>query len=462
MYMISVASKNNYLKWIMTVGIVLTMYSVSYFYYLLPGSDSVYFRGMHEYFNETKSLDFSVPGKEYFQWPSIFILTNIATSISGLELANLEFIIYTLLGFLLATTLYIYASKVHRNGGFITVIVYFLAMRYYLNYQFVPFTMALVLLFLLFILDTKRKSPGVVLTMFVLFVTMTITHLFTPLFFVIYLLLRYIINRSKQYVQFFLLTLTTWIMFQITYAYISFDGSIWILINRSTEVSLLDLATANPVSVPIDAISQSISTAILVISILICVIGSIVMLIRRKIRGSDWAIFITAVGYFSLGIVIYVLGSRAIPLAFIPVSLGAAYIFESRFRKYLVSLVLILLILFSFIPLHSAFSKNDIMFQTKEAYMAENFFVENYNWADRSIVFANFRVVTYFASKLIDNPLLRWKYQTLNETDTIFYTIGLGLYLSQYNDTLVRILHEETSNLVYTNGFSMIITKVGP
>jgi len=101
MLMIAITFKNDYLKLIMTVGIVMTMYSLSYFYYMLPTSDSLYYRGLNEYFIKTNNLDFSQSGKSYFQWPSIFVLSNIATSVSGLELANFEFIIYAIIGFIL-------------------------------------------------------------------------------------------------------------------------------------------------------------------------------------------------------------------------------------------------------------------------------------------------------------------------------------------------------------------------
>lgn len=88
MFMIAATSKNAYLKWLMTVGIVMTLYSITYFYALVPTSDSNYYRGLNEYFQMTKNLDFSISGKTYFQWPGFFLLTNIATSVSGLELTS--------------------------------------------------------------------------------------------------------------------------------------------------------------------------------------------------------------------------------------------------------------------------------------------------------------------------------------------------------------------------------------
>ena len=72
MYMIALTSKSNSLKWIISIGIVMTIYSISYFYFMLPGSDSQYFRGLTEYFIKTKDLDPLQPNHGYYQWPSFF------------------------------------------------------------------------------------------------------------------------------------------------------------------------------------------------------------------------------------------------------------------------------------------------------------------------------------------------------------------------------------------------------
>ena len=68
----------------------MIVYSLSYFYSMLPGSDSLYFTGLNEYLIRAKNLDPlpPTPNKLYFKWQSFFILANIATSMSGFELVN--------------------------------------------------------------------------------------------------------------------------------------------------------------------------------------------------------------------------------------------------------------------------------------------------------------------------------------------------------------------------------------
>jgi len=118
LYMINVSFKNTYLKWAATIGIVFAVYSLSYFYYMLPGSDSQAFRGMTEYYIKTKDLDPQKPFHGYFQWPGFFLLNDIATSLSRIPLANFEFLLYAIIGFLFTTSIYVYASRAYKNEGF--------------------------------------------------------------------------------------------------------------------------------------------------------------------------------------------------------------------------------------------------------------------------------------------------------------------------------------------------------
>jgi len=230
----------------------------------------------------------------------------------------------------------------------------------------------------------------------------------------------------------------------------------------SSEYSNIVEATIAPASVPIDVIAQTFSRAVTIAFIMICGAGFMFLLIKRKLRALDKAVLLTGVLYTGLGILLYSLGSRAIIIAFIPVSLGAAWLFESKFRpyfKYIFSVLLIvLLILFSFIPLHQSFT-NSIHFQTLEAYRADNFFIEYYNWEKPSSIFADFRVITYLQSKLSVYTYFTPYLQTGKEADTIFYTVGVGKYLLRKNYTMERMFCEERLNVVYNNGFSYIAIK---
>jgi len=464
MYLMTITFKSNSLKLIITIGLVITMYSLSYFYYMLPGSDSHYFRGLTEYFIRTKDLDPSKSSHLYFQWPSFFLLADMVTSVSGMELAHFEFLLYTIIGSLFATALYVYASKAYKNGGFLAVAAFFIAMFYFLNYQCVPFSLAFGLLLLLFMLETRKKNFNLILTMMVLFTGMSFAHAFVSLFFVLYLLIRCIVNRSKQYGRLFLLTLIIYLVVQVTQAPLSFINNIRSVITLPFEYSSIVEVTLTPISVPMDVVAQMFSRAVTITTVMICLAGFTILVIKRKMRDLDKAIFLTGAVYSAFGIIFSTLGSRAIAIVFIPISLGAPYLFESRFRPYMKPLFLVLLILFAFIPLHSSFYESQIMFQTKEAYQTENFMLDNYNWTNPSFILAHCRVVTYLQTKQpslanFEDDVYSPLFPRLKEYDTIVYTVGLGKNLLRYNYTTERILYEEKLNVIYNNGFSFVAIK---
>jgi hypothetical protein len=430
---------------------------------MLPGSDSHYFRGLTEYFIRTKDLDPLKPSHSYFQWPSFFLLADIVTSVSGVELANFEFLLYTIIGFLMATALYVYASKAYKNGGFLTVAAFFVAMFYFLDYQCVPFSLAFGLLFLLFMLETQQKNFNVILTMLVLFTGISFIHAFVPLFFVLYLLIQCMLNRSKQYGRLVLMTLIIYLVVQVTQAPLSFAENIRSVLTVPSEYSSIAKAVLAPVSVPIDAIAQMFSRGVTIATVMICFAGFTVLLIKRKMRNLDKAIFLTGTVYSAFGLIFFTLGSRAIPIVFIPISLGASYLLESRFRPYVKHLFLALLILFVFIPLHGSFYNSQIMFQTKEAYEAENFMIDHYNWTNPSLILAHRSVITYLQTKQPSVAYFESEFYPLfprlKEYDCIVYTAGLGKSLLRYNYTTEKILHDEKLNVVYNNGFSYVAIK---
>ena len=119
---------------------------------------------------------------------------------------------------------------------------------------------------------------------------------------------------------------------------------------------------------------------------ILCIAGFVFLLYRRKLRKIDTAIFLTGIVYSGLGVVLNVLGTRAISLLFIPITLGVAFLFQSKFRKYLKFLFVILLVFVVFIPMHPSFSSYPITFQTKEDIATSNFMIEKYDWASKSIV----------------------------------------------------------------------------
>jgi len=471
LYVLGVFSKSRSLKCAVSVAIIVAIYSLSFFYYSMPTADSQLFRPLTEYFIKTGNLGTFQLNHFYFQWPSYFFLADIVTSVSGLELIYFEFLFYAIIGVLLTATLYVYASRLFKDGALLGVISFFISMYYFLNFQSCPFSFALALTFVLFMLETRKKSAPLIVSMLAIFFCVSFTHYFVALFFILYLIFRSLINRSKQYATLSFLTLTVYLVTQTTLASWNWiELTVRGFLTWSPEYGSIAQTTLNtPVSMPIDVIAQTVSRTLTIAVVLVCIIGCAFMLKRRKLRAIDWAIFLSSFAWFAIGAVLYSLGSRAIPMFFIPVSLGAACLFETRFRSYLKGLFLVLLILFVFVPIHNSyysFSNSFVPFQTKEASNAEHFLMDHYDWTNPSLILAHSPVRVYLLSSLDTkqteatfedefSPL----FPRLKEYDCILYTVGLGNSFSRYNYTIEVIAYEGKLNVVYNNGFSEIATK---
>jgi hypothetical protein len=379
--------------------------------------------------------------------------------------ATVEFLGYALIGFLMATALYAYASKASKNGGFLAVIAFFVVMFNIINYQFVPFSIAFSLLLLLFLLGSRQPSSGMTIAMLVLFVGITLTHAFVPIFFVLYLLIQSILTRDKQYGRLFLLTLMIYLTVEFALASTGFASSILRVMTSSSDLS--QLATIKSPALPIDAVPQILAGVTIIVFGTACLIGFILLLAKRKMRNLDKAIFLTGLIYSGVGVILYTLGSRAIPIVFIPISLGAVYLFESRFRLYAASFFLVLLMLFVFIPLHASLQNSQIMFQTKEAYTTANFIIEKYPWNLASLVLSDASAALYISPQIqgqteIDTPSsTRFLTSNITTYDCIIYSVDLEKTLQSSNVSL-----EETSqqildgfNVIYNSGFSYIAEK---
>lgn len=464
MFLMAATSKSDPFRWLVSVGMVIALYSLFYFYSSMPTSDSQFFRGLVEYFSQTKSLNI-LTNHIYYQWPSFFLIFQIGTDVSGLSVTNLEFLLFTLIGILFTTGLYVYASKIFKQGAFLAVIAFFTSnMVLFLNYQSVPFSLALALLFLVFMLETKKPTVSVQLTIGLLYVGMLFTHAFVPLFFVIYCLIRTIIERSRHYFILFQQTLFAYFIIQFYFAQFAFSSNIASVLTRSPEYSnIVAATTSQAVTVPSDFLFQNFSRIAIIGFISICIIGFVLVFAYRKLRSIDKAILLMGISYSAIGLVLYTLGSRAISLAFVPVSLGAAFLFEYKFRpsfryfKYVYSaLIIILLLLVPFIIIHQSFN-NDIQFQTQEAYLADNFLLNHYNWNGNSYVTTDYRTVTYLQSRLSVNPNFAWDSSRLNESGAILYDVGLGKTLGTNYE--IQNFSKQGLDTLYNDGFSQIEIK---
>jgi hypothetical protein len=471
MYLLAVNLRNNLLKWLLTVGIVFTFFSLSYFFMMMPSSDSSWFRGQTQYFIKTGSLNPSSINHLYFQWPAFFVLSNVAISVSGLELVQLEFLQYALIGFILVTALYVYFSKIWKNGSVLSVVAFFVVMFTFLNYQDVPFSFALGLLFVLFMTETMQKSNGALASELLLFVCMAITHAFVPLFFVLYLIIQSVIQKSKKYVLLVIATSVIYLFVQLTIARFSFGFNIRLLSSHSSEYTSVVSRTLAPISIPLDTVAQTFSRGITIILAVLCFAGFAFLLFKRGLRGEDKAILISGGVYSGLGFVLFLLGTRAIPILFIPLCLGLAVLFEGRFKKYVKYGFLIVMFLVAFIPIHITFSNTALLFQTNKESAVAHFMIDKYLWDTNGLILLDSSTLWYIAPQisgsntlnLFDASMSGSENPTIGVYNSVVYTIRLDQELQQSNISIgsVSQMVSENYSIIYNSGTCYVADKPG-
>jgi hypothetical protein len=471
LYILAILFERNFLKWIAISSIVIFMYSSAYFFWYIPGPDSTYFRGLTEYFVETGDLNPSKSYHSYYQWPLFFVLSKIAYTL-GLDLKYFEFILFGLLGFVYVTSLYSIFHKSSKEGAYLAVISYFIILKNYFNYQFAPFSLSIGLLFILFMLDSREnKTRATILTTLIIFTSMTLTHSFVPVFFISYIVIKYIVSRDRKYARLFLTTLIIYCIVLMIQAVIFFPMAVEQLLGlhstvypRFFETLFIETTT------PLDELAQMISRTILIVTALVAGSGFIILLLKRKLGHTTLALFLSGALYAIASALLPILGVRAFAIIGIPLGLGVTYFQKTKFKMHFQCLFLIIIMLFTFVPLHSSYSltKSHITFQTEDNYQCTNFWIHYYHPNERSLMGTDFRTAWYLVTKIRSpNVTFGGDFYTIfnrdiDDYDCILFTIALEKSFLRQNYTTDSIIQEiNENNVVYNSGSSYILVKEG-
>ncbi len=167
--------------------------------------------------------------------------------------------------------------------------------------------------------------------MLFLFFGISLAHSFVALFFILYLLFRSIISRSKLYAELCLVATNIFLLTQFTFSSYWIGLNITSLFRLPTDYGTIVSSTlSTPVTVPpaIEAMSQTVSRSITIMVVLVCLVGFVFLLVKRKLRAVDGAIFLAGATYSIMGLAVSSLGERALGILVIPVS--RSYIFISN------------------------------------------------------------------------------------------------------------------------------------
>jgi len=475
-FIVAMKTENKSLRWAMAIGTVSLMFSQAYFYYMIPGSDTNQFRGLTEYFISTGDLSLN-QYHYYYEWPLFFILNKIAISVTGLDLRYFEFILYCAISSVITSFIYLHVSRI-RTNAYTAVIAFFIILIPLTIFEFwSPFALSLCLILLLLYLDNLSGKHEVLLAMVVVFVGITFTHILVPLLFVIYSLVMYFLKKSRKYLNLFITTSIIYILvesYNVAFAKYVRQLTIPVFLEIGSRIATLTTASSIAPKPYVEVIAQLFSRTAVITTALITGLGFIILLRRRKLRGTDYAMLLVG-AMFTVGLLIspsayHEFSNRSYFLICIPVSLGASYLCEGKFKKYLKTIFLVLLVLFTFTLMHQTFYDQQIFFQTKAEYQCANFMIEDINWTTPTSILSHFRVEQYLIGK-IPSDIVRFGDDTSlgkfpeNITDYTYvvYTIGLAKSFLAANSSVEESFREfevNHFNLIYNSGnFSCIFSK---
>jgi hypothetical protein len=196
-------------------------------------------------------------------------------------------------------------------------------------------------------------------------------------------------------------------------------------------------------------------------------VGFVFLLIKRKLRAADGAIFLSGAAYSVLGLAISSLGLRAVAIFIIPISLGVVYLVQTKLKPYLIGLFLIMLILFVAVPLHSSFTSFPIKFQTKDELTTSNFMIDKYDWNSKSTIIADNGASWFISTQIqgnnqVDSDLAsHLGLAHITNYDCIIYSVGLANTLQSSGISIENNSQEilQKFSVVYNSGSSYIATK---
>lgn len=463
----------------------LFLYIPAFFFSYIPSSDCGNVRGMFQIFHKTGINSQLV---SYFEFPNYFSLNEIIHQVVGFNEKNIALFSFVVYGVLLGLFLYLFFSNLKKEQyiqliPFLLVFIYFIGMFSFLNYQWVPQTLALVYFFLLIFISTYMLSASIKIEFkfifILLFIPFIFTHAFLPL---IYLIFFSILTIKRRYLfQILLVIASLYIIVTIYYTAVHLNLYI-ITLQQSLrgfgrEYAYRVLTSFGETNNLIDDIISFSNRIIVPMVWIIASIGTLILFLKKKINYLLISLGLAGFVYISVGIFYSILGLRAAQLLFIPLTVGFMF-FISKWEKPTIAIVIIILILAVFGPMRIAY--NHTQFQTDEEANACDFLVNkiknetipsvgigqvNWGYFSSKYKYFNNTRLSEFAVRPGSSGFLDIFNYSLNRNDYIFYNSNLGkeiiVYLMTKEDLMERLeIITKNNNKMYNSGTTYILNGI--
>ena len=438
-------STNRFLLLILTIFFVFLFSSPSFFYWS-EGSDAAGgFSGLLQY---TFSNDFNdISAKSYYQWPGSLIFITILHELIDIPLNNLLKITMLCIIIVSASNLFAYYDK-RNDKPAISVLIYFMAFYIFINWQPVPQTFALAILFTLInLLKADLRSR---LLFIILFTSLVFTHAFVSIWVIILvsiLALSAKILHSNEYPKSLVLLITIQGAHMMYLSSKYFRSIINLLhgyaaTNTQDELAHTEMIkyATNSLTLEIPSVLDSTIQHIAQFNVLMLwsiLLTSVMMAIKqRKVDLLDACLFIVGGIHFLFGAFTQVLGTRGLQVSSIPV---AGQIKSSIFNQKYSKIIFIILLVISLL-----FPANLIRMNYENThYIADvdiygyTFFAENVNKGHNEQLITNGIDGGYLMQSSNNIQYINprdnlYFYSSINKTDYILYNKKLEAELKRF------------------------------
>lgn len=268
------------------------LYIPKYFYSYLSSSDCGVARGNFQIFHIVGINSERIP---YFEFPVSFSLNEIIHQTTGLDEKGIAVISFTMYGILLGLFLFLFFLNLKRQNNnqlipFLLVIIYFIGIYPFLNYQWVPQTLAIVFFFLLILIsiylvsdlaETKWK-----IMLILVFILLAFTHPFISIFFILFF--GFLTLKRRYLSQILLAIIFIYLVITLFYTTINFLTYIKIFENFTQQIGReYSVLISKSLGEPEGIISQFISLfnrMVIPMIWIISIIGTVVLFLKKENR----------------------------------------------------------------------------------------------------------------------------------------------------------------------------------
>jgi hypothetical protein len=354
-------------------AICASIFPVSIFSYILyfngtATSDIGNVKSMFDVFHFT-GIDSSVIS--YFQFPTYFTFNEITARVTGMDANSIGMIFFALFGVLMGLYLYLFLFKVTKFQGtqvaLVGVFLYFSLAFSFLNYQWVPQTLALIFFLLLLVLINFEGKKYKIL-MLVIFLCLVFTHMFIPILFLLFYGI-YSLKRRETFRMFFIMSclygamlvyFTSYYLPQIVDA---FSEAIYGF-NYPEPLAQSFKATTNF----FDQLISNINRVRIPLTVGILGLGFLFGMMKKKVHYLILALGLVGGIYLALGFVYPIMGWRSLQIIMIALVIGIGYLIgSSKLKKPTMALVVVLIVLSIFGPIRGSYDQTQYILNEEES-----------------------------------------------------------------------------------------------